>query len=123
MMYTGVTIGFNPEDYVVGENQTYLYITVGVLSGDINSNFILNVSILTGSAAVEGQDFVLLNNSISLGPEVLEASVVLEIIDELDIEGRETFTVELLSCCEEYDDIVLLQPYLATVTIEDDGKS
>ena len=122
MMHTGFIVGFNPEEYVIGENQTFLSITVQVMGGYVNSNVTFNVTVLTGSTAVEGQDFILLNNSFNLGPEVSEASIVVEIIDDLLIEGRETFTVELLSCCEEYDDIVLLLPYLATVTIEDNGK-
>ena len=110
---------------MVTENQTFLYITMQVLEGQINSDVTLDLIVLmeeNRSVAVEGQDFVLLNHSISLGPEVLEANITVEIIDDLLIEGREFFTVELLSCCDEYEDIVMIQPYLATVTIEDNGK-
>ena len=107
------------------ENDNYLLVFVRVLEGQINSDVTLDLSILpegTGPMALHGEDFQLLNYSVSLGPESMEAIIIVEIIDDLLVEGRENFTIELLSCCDEYEGTIVIQPNLAVVTIEDNGK-
>ena len=114
----GTTVGLNPAMYSVTENQTQLDITVQVLEGQIDTNLTFSVIIVPDeSTATEGQDFILLNQNIILGPETIEAIISVEIIDDSFIEDSERFSVKLLNCCD-----VSIQPSLAAINIEDNGK-
>lgn len=108
----------------MSESESYLEVIVQVLEGQINSDVTLNLSILPEESrpmALVEEDFQLLNYSIRLGPDIMEADIIVEVVDDLVVEGREHFTI-LLSCFDECDGTVVIEPYLATVTIEDNGK-
>lgn len=89
-----------------------------MLRGQLGTNLTLDVIVAPDeTTAIEGQDYMLLNNVVSLGPETMEATVSVEIVDDSLIEERERFSIEVLNCCN-----VSIQPSRAIISIEDNGE-
>ena len=111
-------------NYIVTEDQTNISITIRVLEVQAVTILTFDITVLVSenNSATEGEDFILLDHDATIGPEMIETAVGFQIIDDSTFEGRESFTVELSSCCDAHDQIVSIEPSLATINIQDDGK-
>ena len=111
-------------NYFVTEDQADVNITVRVLEGQVGTVLTFDVVILPENmSATEGDDFILLTREATIGYEAIQTTVGFEIIDDSAFEGMESFTIELSNCCDQYDQLVSLEPSLATIHIVDNGKT
>ena len=111
-------------NYYITEDQANINITVRVLQGQVGTDLTFDVVILPENmSATEGDDFILLNHEATIGYEAIQTTVGLEIIDDSASEGMESFSIELSNCCDQYNQLVSLEPSSATIHIVDNGKS
>jgi Tol biopolymer transport system component len=80
-------------EMLVGESDGVVRVVIR-RSGALSQALTVNVSTSNGTAA-SGSDFVGLNRSITFAPGVVEQTVNEEILDDLTVEGAETFSVLL----------------------------
>ena len=92
----GVEIGFSPVAYMVDEDAGNVELTVSVLSGDIESGVSVAVTVMTvDGSAVVGEDYTATTATLTFTSSVTEATVTVDILDDVLVEGNETFEVSL----------------------------
>ncbi len=111
-----VEIGFSPVTlYMVDEDAGSITLTVSVLGGtiEVGESVTLSVRTIDGSA-VAGEDYTELTETLVFTSIMTETTVTVDILDDVLVEGEETFEVELSG------ERVSSGSGVATVTITDD---
>ena len=109
-------IGFEQVTYLVSEEVSRTVLTVSVISGVLPDTVTLTYATVDGSAT-SGADYELSTGTLTLSPRMRTATIEVSVLDDIVVESAEMFFVNLGRA--SVPDSVLLTPFRASVTIED----
>ena len=109
-------IGFEQIEYLVSEEVSRTVLTVSVISGVLHDTATLTYATVDGSAT-SGADYELSTGTITLSPSDGTATIEIVVLDDSVVESAEIFFVDLRRA--SVTNTVLLTPFRASVTIED----
>ena len=109
-------IGFKQFTYQVSEEVSRTVLTVSVISGVLPETVTLTYATVDGSAT-SGADYELSTGTLTLSPRMRTATIEVSVLDDSVVESAEMFFVDLGRA--SVTNMVLLAPFRASVTIED----
>ena len=109
-------IGFEQIEYLVSEEVSRTVLTVSVISGVLPDTATLTYATVDGSAT-SGADYELSTGTVTLSPRMRTATIEVSVLDDSVVESVEMFFVDLRRA--SVTNTVLLTPFRASVTIED----
>ena len=112
-----VTIGFEREQYSIGEDQGNVEVCVEVREGSLEREIVITLLTQDSSSAVTPQDYMNISVELTFDPNSSIQCVNISIVNDDILEGVEDIEILLVSGNEER---VNLSPERATVQITDD---